>query len=398
MYANTKTSCSMNESMQNSILGHVERGADDQLRFVEELCRVNSYTDNIDGVQRVAGMILERAGSLFRTHEPVEDEAGRTHHILRSGGDGPAIYLLGHLDTVFPPGHPFQSCSRKGNWLTGPGTGDMKGGLAVIVSALEALAHAGVIDSMNLSMILGADEETGSTGSRAIYERERERAAACLTAECAGENGELVASRHGKAGGRLDCSGEQDHVGKGNGKKTSAVLELSRAVIALESLNGVFPDVTVNVGQISGGLGPSTVAGEAHCLFDLRWHEEIYFEKLVSEARRLTEDRTTGGGRCRLTILNHRPAMPATEGTARLKAALKLIAGSTGTVITTEHRRGTSDANFFGAAGVPTIDGFGPVCLDDHTERERILIPSLASSTALLALLLAGHGPGLAPA
>ena len=388
----------MNESVRNSILDHIERAAGDQLRFLEGLCRVNSHTDNIEGVQRVAGMILERAGSLLRTHEPTMDKAGRTHHILRSGGDGPAVYLLGHLDTVFPPGHSFQSCSRNGDWLTGPGTGDMKGGLAVIVFALEALAHAGVIDSMNLSMILGADEETGSTGSRTIYERERARAAACLTAECAGENGELVVSRNGKAGGRLDCTGEQDHVGRSGGGKKSAVLELSRAVIALESLNGAFPGVTVNVGQVSGGLGPSTVPGEAHCLFDLRWRDEIYFDKLVSEARRLTEDRTTGGGSCRLTILNHRPAMPATEGTARLTAALELTAGLTGTVVTTEHRRGTSDVNFFGAAGVPAIDGFGPVCLDDHTERERILIPTLASRTALLALFLAGHGPGLAPA
>jgi glutamate carboxypeptidase len=90
--------------------------------------------------------------------------------------------------------------------------------------------------------------------------------------------------------------------------------------------------------------------------------------------------------------------MPATEGTSRLKAVLELTAGATGTVVTTEHRRGTSDANFFGSAGVPTIDGFGPVCLDDHTDRERILIPTLASRTALLALFLAQHGPGLAPA
>ena len=388
----------MNETVQNLILDYIEHAASDQLRFVEDLCSINSYTDNIDGVQRVAGMVLERAGSLFRTHEPIEDEAWHTHHILRNGGEGSAIYLLGHLDTVFPPGHTFQACSRNGDWLTGPGTGDMKGGLAVIVFALEALAHAGVIDSMNLSMILGADEETGSTGSRAIYERERANAAACLTAECAGENGELVLSRNGKAGGRLDCSGAQDHVGRGDGEKMSAVLELSRAVIALESLNGAFPDVTVNVGQVGGGLGPSTVPGEAHCLFDLRWRDEIYFDKLVSEARRLTENQKTVAGSCRLTILNHRPAMPATEGTARLMASLELTAGLTGTVVTTEHRRGTSDANFFGAAGVPTIDGFGPVCLEDHTERERILIPTLSSRTVLLALFLAGHGPGLAPA
>jgi glutamate carboxypeptidase len=343
-------------------------------------------------------MMIERVSPFLPVHESVEDAAGRIHHILRSHGEGPWIYLIGHLDTVFPEEHDFQACSRDGDWLTGPGTGDMKGGLAVMAYALEALAAAGALDSMKVTMILGADEERGSPGSRGIYERERRSAAACLAAECAGENGEFVVSRNGKAGGRLDCEGRQDHVGRGDGGKESAVVLLAEAILALESLNGIFPGVTVNAGRVEGGLGPSTVPGEARCLFDMRWSEETHYERLLSEARRRTERRSADGGSCRLTILNHRPAMPATEGSARLEAALELTAGSIGSAVSTEHRRGTSDANFFGAAGVPTLDGFGPVCLQDHTDRERILIPTLASRTAMLALFLVSHGPGLAPA
>jgi glutamate carboxypeptidase len=80
--------------------------------------------------------------------------------------------------------------------------------------------------------------------------------------------------------------------------------------------------------------------------------------------------------------------MPLTEGTEALYGVTMRIAGSLGIPFGREHRRGTSDANFFGSAGIPTIDGLGPICLDDHTPRERIHIPSLAERTALLALLL----------
>ena len=69
-----------------------------------------------------------------------------------------------------------------------------------------------------------------------------------------------------------------------------------------------------------------------------------------------------------------------------------------GAEIPSEHRRGTSDANFFGAAGIPTLDGLGPVGARDHTPDEYILVPSLKQRTALIALLmvdLADHQDGL---
>jgi len=60
--------------------------------------------------------------------------------------------------------------------------------------------------------------------------------------------------------------------------------------------------------------------------------------------------------------------------------------------INQEHRRGTSDANFFGAACVPTLDGLGPICDKDHTPEEFIKISSLKERSALLALFLVEYG------
>jgi glutamate carboxypeptidase len=267
----------------------------------------------------------------------------------------------------------------------------MKGGIAVMVYTIKALAEIGLLDRLNITMVLTGDEEVGAVTSSALFRREREKAAACLVAECAGSKGEVVISRNGKAGVKLECLGAERHVGRGGSEKDSAILELAYKIIALENLNDYRPGVSLNVGRVQGGLGPCTVSGGAECLFDVRWSDDRHFGQLKKRIDRIVKVRAQPGCRCRVTMLNSRPAMPLTEETKRMFNNLRRVGLSIGLDLRGEHRRGTSDANHFGAAGVPTLDGLGPICEDDHTSNERILIPSLGERTLLLALFLAGY-------
>ena len=380
----------MKSDIQDQVLDLIDRGSTEQLDFLITLCEENSYTFNKPGSDRVSGLIMEKLEGVFPVHRRIEQKKVGNHHILKSRDTEKAVFLLGHTDTVFPPEHPFQTCPRKGDWLNGPGTADMKGGLVVMVYALKALHQTGVLEKLNVAMILGSDEENGSVTSQGIYAQERENAFLCLVAECAGENEEFVASRNGKAGSRLESHGYDQHVSTVTPEKTSAVLELAHKVIALESLNGVFPGVLVNVGRIEGGLGPGTVPAQASLLFDIRWEKEEHYTPLLERLQKITAHCYSPRSQCRLTVLNHRPAMPFGKQTERFLSLLKKTADGLGQNFSTEHRRGTSDANFFGAVGVPTLDGFGPVGIRDHTPEERILIPSLKERTSLLALFLLG--------
>jgi glutamate carboxypeptidase len=389
----------MDRSLNDKIVAYVRGHAEAQLSFVIDLCNENSYTYNIQGTNRVTEMILAQLEGFFPQREVREQAEVGSHHILRTRAacEPPgrrSIYLLGHMDTVFPPYHPFQRCRREGDWLIGPGTGDMKGGLGVIVYALKALENVGLLDRLDLSLILSGDEEIGSATSHSLYEVERERARLCLVAECAGPEGEIVVSRNGKAGARLDCFGVDSHVARVSGGKASAIVEMAHKVIALEALNGSQPGVTINAGRIEGGLGPSTVPAHASCLFDMRWSDEKDYGALLSETRRIVQESVQPQCRCEYAILNHRPAMPASEVTEKMFRELRQLAESLGISLRAEHRRGTSDANYFGAAGVPTLDGFGPICEGDHTSSERILISSLRTRTTLLALSLCCLGSG----
>lgn len=373
----------------NKIIEFIERNADEQIRFLIDLCNQNSYTHSRAGTDRVAGMILDRIHRLFPIHQVVEQKPAGSLHLLRTRTDVKSTYLLGHMDTVFPPEHPFQACRLDKDLLRGPGTADMKGGLAVIVYALLALKTSGLWEDIPLSLILSGDEEIGSVYSHAVYETERQNARACIVAECGGKEGEIVVSRNGKLGARIDCRGEDRHVGFGTHEKSSAILELAHKIVALESLNDSLPGVSVNVGKIEGGLGPCTIPGDAHALLDVRWRDQEQQSILLEKIDSLIAEARQPGCSSELTVLNRRPAMPEHDGSLRLFQLFQDQGRCLGQKLGREHRRGTSDANFFGSAGVPTLDGLGPVGFDDHTPEERILIASLKERTALLAMGLA---------
>jgi glutamate carboxypeptidase len=373
---------------KQDILSFVESHSQEQLEFVIDLCNQNSYTYNKQGTDRVAEMVLHHLAPLLPYHDIVEQKEVGCHHILRNHETGHAIYLVGHLDTVFAPDHEFRACRVEGEFLHGPGTNDMKGGIGVIVYALKALHQIDVLENMNLTVILNSDEEIGSVTSLPVFEEERKHASACLVAECAGLNGEIVLSRNGKIGARIDSYGEDCHISTVTDKKASAVLELSHQIIALESLNAFLPGVGINVGKITGGLGSSTIAGHASAHVDIRWINEEHRAVLLEAIDRSLSGHSQPGCRSEFTVLNSRPAMPCNNKTEELFKRIQETARGLGQVISSEHRRGTSDANVFGAFGIPTVDGLGPVGQGDHTANEHIEIAGLNRRTALLANVL----------
>jgi len=370
------------------IKSYIVKHAAEQLNFVTAICNQNSYSYNKNGVDRVAELTLNQLNNILPIHEIVEQENLGDHHVLRTSKEEKSIYLIGHMDTVFPAQHRFQSCSRNSDILTGPGTGDMKGGLAVLVYALKVLHETGILESLPISLILNSDEEIGSKTSRALFEKERERARICLVTECAGLQNEIVISRNGKLGARLTSFGKARHVGRGTHEKGSAILEIAHKVIALESLNASLPGVSLNIGKIEGGLGPAVVPDRAECYLDIRWqdesHQEILLDKINLELTKFFQP----GCYSEIEILNERPSMPYSGKNQGLIDLLQETGKMLGQTIPTEHRRGTSDANFFGSAGVPTLDGLGPISDHDHTSDEYILISSLVERTILLGCFL----------
>lgn len=390
----------MPNRVRDTLLDFTEARAAEQLSFLIDLSNQNSYTYNKHGTDRVAEKILGKIGDLFPTHVVSEQTGCGNHHCLSNTSGSKSIHVLGHMDTVFPPDHAFRECRLDGDLLRGPGCGDMKAGLVSIVYAVLALKEAGVLDTIPLTVVLGGDEEVGSVTSRPIHEAARENALCCLVVEGAGQEGEVVVSRNGKLGARLDCYGQDRHIGSGTHEKSSAILELAHKTIALEALNGSLPGTSLNVGKIEGGLGPATVAARASAQLDVRWREQEHRDPMMEKIGALVSAEDLDGCRSEFTILNERPAMPACEENQQLAELVQRAGAELGQSVGQEHRRGTSDANFYGSFGVPTVDGIGPICQGYHTAEEYVVISSIKQRTALLAnalVVLGDHYGGVSP-
>src|SRR3954466_2419592 len=152
---------------------------------VIEFCNINSYTFNLEGLARVgeeAAHLLEALGAKIEWIDlpPAESIDDRGEVVQRPLGkalrarkrpEAPRQVFLGiHLDTVYPVDQPFQEVQGVDkNTLRGPGVIDAKGGLVVMLTAIEALERSGAATQIGWEVLLNPDEEIGSPGSAHLF-------------------------------------------------------------------------------------------------------------------------------------------------------------------------------------------------------------------------------------
>jgi glutamate carboxypeptidase len=150
------------DAKEKALVSHVTAGEKASIALLEQIVNVNSGTMNFKGVRQVGDMLTPRFEALgFKVTWVDGTPFGRAGHLVATrAGRGPHVLLIGHLDTVFEPNHPFQRWQRVDqNIARGPGAADMKGGIIVGLAALDALRDAKLLDSLQLTVVLHGDEE-----------------------------------------------------------------------------------------------------------------------------------------------------------------------------------------------------------------------------------------------
>src|SRR5262249_10947830 len=133
------------------------------------------------------------------------------------------IALVGHLDTVFPPGK-FEGFRRDGALWRGPGVLDMKGGLAVVAWAMKASARAVGLDAIApLRVVIVSDEEVGSPEGQGVIRSAIEGASACLVFESGRTNDAIVTRRKGTGGMTVVAHGKAAHAGNNHADGVNAI-------------------------------------------------------------------------------------------------------------------------------------------------------------------------------
>jgi glutamate carboxypeptidase len=366
--------------------GAADALADEAVARLVAYARHETPTGDGAALNALADVLQQRYRELGARTERVVQDTG-DHLVARWGdGDAPHVLLLGHHDTVWPRGQlEVMPVVADGGVLRGPGVYDMKGGLVVVELAMTVMQRCGVRPARPVRLVVVADEEVGSPTARAVVEAEMAGAVAVLGLESPHPGGALKSARLGSTRVRIEVTGRAAHAALDPASGVSAVDELVDQLFAVREIMSAEPTVLCNVGTVGGGGRTNVVPERAAADIGLRFADTGTQERVLAALGGLTAVRP--GAEVVVRTLTSRPAWsdPDDALLARVAAAGEAV----GQHITGRPAAGAADTNTTGAAGIPTLDGFGPLGAGAHAPDERIEIASLPARAALLASVLA---------
>ncbi len=388
----------------------IERGAIEQIdgpRMLDQVLAwsaINSGSRNLPGLERMAGVLGDAFGPLpgeirFEVAGAVEsvDASGRTfaiehgrHLHLSVRPDAPVQLLFtGHMDTVFAADHAFQETRwLEEGVLNGPGVADMKGGLAVMLTALSAVEGTQVTNQIGYEIVINSDEEVGSLSSAELLTRAAQGKRAALTYEPAAlPDGTLAGARPGSGNFGIVVRGKSAHAGRNPEDGRNALLAAADLALRLDALKR--DGLTVNPSRIEGG-SPSNVVPD---LAVLRVNLRPRTPEIEAEAKRQIDTAVAGVAAEReVAIELHgefgRPPKPLTPEAEALFGLVRQAGADLGQAIAWQPSGGVCDGNNIAACGVPVVDTMGVRGGKIHSMEEYLITDSLAERAALSALTI----------
>jgi glutamate carboxypeptidase len=353
------------------------------LEALDALVSVETPSSDAAALHAGAAAMADVSERVLGVRPAVTDASGKPFLVWRFGGEAPpTVLLVGHLDTVWPAGTlarwPF---TVDGERATGPGAFDMKAGL---VQGLFALSTLDDLDGV--AMVVNADEEIGSLGSRQHIERAAADAGAALVLEPAA-GGALKTARKGVSFYDLEIEGRAAHAGLEPEKGVNATVELAHRVLALAGMADVAAGTTVTPTVASAGSSPNTVPALARLRVDVR--AATVAEQLRVDVSLRAQPVAVDGVRVTVGGGPNRPPFEESSAAALFTMASQVAAGLGLPLLRGVAVGGGSDGNFTAGIGVPTLDGLGAVGDHAHAEGEYVDVPAMAERAALLAGLVA---------
>jgi glutamate carboxypeptidase len=300
------------------------------------------------------------------------------------------VFLGIHMDTVYAVNHPFQKVERVDDrTIRGPGVVDAKGGLCVMLIALQALEQSPSAGKISWDVLINTDEEIGSPGSVPVLTEAGKRNNVGLVFEPAFSDGALVGERKGSANYSAVIRGRSAHAGRDFHHGRNAMHAAAALIVELEGINHSMPGVTVNAGRIDGGGPANVVPYLAIIRFNVRMppHEnQKRIEAAIQSA--ISQISQRDGISIELSGGFLSPPKPMNLATQRLFDTVIGCGRELGLTLTCRSSGGVSDGNKLAAVGLPVVDTLGPVGGNLHSSEEYLLVDSLTERAKLTAMTL----------
>jgi glutamate carboxypeptidase len=384
--------------------------------LLQKLVDQNSGTMNLAGVTAVGRMMraeLEPLG--FTVTWKAQDAVKRAGHLMavkRGRPGAKKLLLIGHLDTVFEQDSPFQKFVRRGEVAEGPGAGDDKGGMVVMLSALRAMQAAGTLKDADISIMLSGDEEDAGaprSASRADLVAMGKAADVALDFEgLVVENGRDMGSiaRRSSNSWTLTTTGKTGHSSLiftpdyGDG----AINELARILAAFRTTLPE-PNLTFNTGLVAGGSSAAldadrvraSAAGKGNIIpstavarGDFRTLSPEQTARVKAKMLAIVAQHAPGTGATLTFDEGAYPAMAPTPGNKALLDALNGVNADLelpAMAALDPLKRGAGDISFV-SDDVDGLVGLGTASHGDHAPGETVDLDSIKRQAKRAAILM----------
>ncbi len=393
------------ESEVQTVLSRIQSQRDQMLQQLVRWAAINSGTSNLGGLRQLSDLVLaeleaisDHAQTVSVSPQMVVDQHGDL--VERPIGDvlladcrkdAPRQAILSiHLDTVYPADSPFQKVKQQGGILYGPGVADAKGGLVVLLRAIQAyeeFVEATGDTGLGWRIILNSDEEIGSPGSQEVFNTYCDGVNFGLLFEPCLPTGHLIAARKGSGNFEVVVRGQAAHAGREFHKGRNAIVAAAQVADQLHALNGHWDDTTINVAKIDGGGPTNVVPDSAIVRFNVRYPDKDIEAAFTQAVDTIIEAADEG-----FQMTRHggffAPPKPLTSEYESLLMTVRASGKTLGLDLSWESTGGVCDGNRLASLGVPNVDTMGVRGGNIHSPQEYMYCDSLVQRTQLTFLTL----------
>jgi glutamate carboxypeptidase len=370
---------------------------------VQNWAAINSGSGNLDGLATTANLLADAFSALpgevtlvepepvdrVRSDGTVTTVAHGRHLLMTVRPECRAQLLLtGHMDTVFPADHHFQTLRwLDDSTLNGPGVADMKGGIAVMLAALQAAESSGKLAQTGYQILINSDEEVGSPSSAKLIAQLAQNKLAALTYEPALPDGTLAGERGGSGNFSIIISGKSAHAGRNPDDGRNALLAAADLALRLKQLSR--EGLSVNPAKIDGGGPNNVVPDHAILRVNFRPRTPEIVQQTDMDLRRIIADiEREHDVRAHLHGSFGRPPKPIDDEAAKLFGLVKQCGADLGITVAWRSSGGVCDGNNIAACGVPVVDTMGVRGGSIHSSDEFLIVESLVERAQLSALTI----------
>jgi D-alanine-D-alanine ligase len=349
---------------------------------------INSFVHNVESVNAVGNLMWQRFRDLgFEREVHPQAEVGDILYFTNHSGPENDILLLGHLDTAYDYQNfvPFHEEHGK---IIGSGVAESKGGLVVILAALQALRFARTLRHIHCGVLLTPDDTLGGPFSRKLIGEIARRSKCVVGTKYCDQAGEIVTS----------CAGSERYqveIANFKGPSSASASDLINAVchkaIEWRKLSRPKEGTTVSITSLNAQKHPGQVSDRAVITITVSFTDESRIAKLDKQIRALAEKGANSKMQVQVRAGIRRPPVSATKVNLEFFEKVRSLAKGLEVPVAQVHRTVSSDICHV-PANVPVLGGFGPIGGNRRSPHEFIIRDSLIDRSALLALVIHDAG------